>query len=115
MVLDLGCGSGWLARRLARRGAFVYGLDVSRELLTPASVSLEDRLRSRVCWIEADAHCLLFGDASFDLVVGSGVLHHLATETAYAEVHRLPKSQGRAFFMEPLDQHPAVQLFRRLT
>lgn len=115
MALDLGCGSGWLSQELARRGAVVCGLDLSRELLTLASERLEDPWRQRVCWIEADAHCLPFADATFDLIVGSGILHHLEIKRAYAEVARVLRSSGRAIFIEPLDRHPAVRVFRRLT
>ena len=115
VALDLGCGSGWLSQELARRGAVVCGLDLSRGLLTLALKSIERSVKQKVSFIEGDAHWLPFGDATFDLVVGSGILHHLYVETAYAEVARVLKPQSYAFFVEPLDKHPALRLFRRLT
>jgi len=115
VALDLGCGQGWLSQELARQGAVVCGLDLSHELLILALKSIEGCVRTRVCFVQWDAHRLPFGDATFDLVVGSGILHHLSVETAYAEVARVLKSQGYAFFVEPLDKHPALRLFRRLT
>lgn len=38
-VLDLGCGEGWLARRLAGAGAIVTGVDVIPELIERATQS----------------------------------------------------------------------------
>ena len=41
-------------------------------------------------------------EASFDLVCGSGILHHLALERAYGEVARVLAPTGSAVFSEPL-------------
>jgi len=37
LILDLACGQGWVARKLARRGALVTGIDLSRRLLDIAA------------------------------------------------------------------------------
>jgi SAM-dependent methyltransferase len=36
-VLDLGCGEGWLSRRLAERVGHVVGIDISPELIAQAN------------------------------------------------------------------------------
>jgi SAM-dependent methyltransferase len=52
-------------------------------------------------------------DASFDLVVGKWVLHHLDVADAAAEVHRLLRPGGRAVFFENQDRNPLLRLARR--
>ncbi|TQM64920.1 class I SAM-dependent methyltransferase [Humibacillus xanthopallidus] len=39
LVLDVGCGPGWLSRRLASRGLTVSGIDISTEMLRLARAS----------------------------------------------------------------------------
>lgn len=116
LCLDLGCGSAWLALELAGYGARVMGVDISWGLLARARENvLASGLAPRVSLIQSDAHCLPFRDETFDFVFGSGILHHLDFDRACAEVARILKRGGRAFFVEPLDGHPLVRLFRRLT
>jgi SAM-dependent methyltransferase len=51
-------------------------------------------------------------DASFDLVVGKWVLHHVDVAAAAAETHRLLAPGGRAVFFENQDQNPLLRLAR---
>jgi len=46
-ILDLGCGNGDLALKLAKRGFSVYGMDASKEALGIAQKSAEDQKLSR--------------------------------------------------------------------
>ena len=72
---------------------------------------LEDRLTFRVM----DAEQLEFADDSFNLVCGSGVLHHLDLNRAYAEVARVLEPTGIGVFEEPLGHNPAINAYRRRT
>ena len=58
---------------------------------------------------------MTFPDASFDLVFGSGILHHLDLRRALAEIRRVLKPGGTALFVEPLGHNPAIALYRRWT
>jgi SAM-dependent methyltransferase len=62
-VLDLACGPGRHAASLARRGARVVGLDLSRTLLSAAREAGAERL------VRADMRGLPFRDAAFDAVL----------------------------------------------
>jgi ubiquinone/menaquinone biosynthesis C-methylase UbiE len=72
-VLDVGCGTGWLAAGLPRAqpGLSVIGVDLSRGML--------GRARAAGAWplLRADAQRLPLATASVDLIVSRGVLHHL--------------------------------------
>jgi SAM-dependent methyltransferase len=68
-VLDMACGHGRVTRELARRGAAVTGLDLSRALLDKASaIEAADRLGIR--YVHGDAASAPeLEDAAFDAVV----------------------------------------------
>ncbi|GHA58235.1 class I SAM-dependent methyltransferase [Streptomyces purpurascens] len=86
-ALDVGCGSGDLARLLAARAAQVHGIDADPAItarareLTPATVP--------VTYAVADAPAGL-PDESYDVITCVAVLHHLPfTETLRAFRGRL--------------------------
>ena len=62
-----------------------------------------------------DAHNLRFPDNSFDVVFGTGILHHLDFETALKEISRVLKKDGSIVFVEPLARNPIAKLVRKLT
>ncbi len=68
-ILDLACGQGAIARTLARQGARITGVDLSRGLLTIAQ-RYEDSEPLGIDYIHDDAHSLSrLGAAVFDGVV----------------------------------------------
>lgn len=70
-VLDLGCGNGYISRRLARSGALVVGVDASKELIERA-VAREAKDPLGVAYHQTDAAKLsMLQDQSFDLVVAN--------------------------------------------
>lgn len=112
-VLDFGCGSGGNTVLLAARGARVVGLDLSEDLLTIA------RRRMRLNGLSAlfaagSAHALPFFDASFDVVFGNAILHHLDLRLAAREIHRVLRPGGRAIFREPVRNSAIVTRLRAL-
>lgn len=62
-----------------------------------------------------DAHHLEFSDDTFDIIFGTGILHHLDLETAVKEIFRVLKKDGEIVFLEPLGRNPVGRLIRRLT
>lgn len=116
-VLDYGCGRGDASLRYLNSGAHVTGIDISKPYVEDA-----DR-RAREAGFELDqfsfhvmdAHDLAFPDASFDVVVGFGILHHLDPEVALREIQRVLLPGGRVLLQEPLADNPLLRVFRLLT
>jgi SAM-dependent methyltransferase len=75
-----------------------------------------DLARSRAggaSFVVAPAEATGLPDASFDLVVGKWVLHHVDVAAAAAEVRRVLRPGGRAVFFENQDRNPLLRLARR--
>ncbi|MBI1174062.1 MAG: methyltransferase domain-containing protein [Sideroxydans sp.] len=90
-VLDVGCGSGYFARRFAQlvNGGNVTGLDADHAMLAFA------RTRdSQSHYIEGDAQALPFPDRTFDCVVSIAALCFVENEQrALAEILRVSRSR----------------------
>jgi 2-polyprenyl-3-methyl-5-hydroxy-6-metoxy-1,4-benzoquinol methylase len=103
-VLELGCGTGYFTRELARSGANIVAVDVSPELLEIASADC----CTNVCYEIQNACAMTYPDAVFDSVVGSSVLHHLEIKEALREIYRVLKVGGRIYFTEPNMLNPQI-------
>jgi ubiquinone/menaquinone biosynthesis C-methylase UbiE len=117
VVLDYGCGPGYLTKYLIDRGAsHVTGIDVSEGEIAQAIERAErNGVSDRSDFLAADAHATDFPDDSFDLIVGDAILHHLDMRRALVEIGRILKPGGRAVFWEPLWHNPLLRLGRALT
>lgn len=69
-ILDVGCGTGVLANMFDSKN--YLGFDFNRESILQARLSFP-----KYKFIEADAVNLSLGNKRFDLILISGVLHHL--------------------------------------
>lgn len=112
VVLDYGCFTGDLYQQLAPHQPLrIVGIDISTQGIETARA----RFGSGAEYLVMDAHRTSFADATFDLVVGRSILHHLDWEVAIREVSRILKPGGVAVFTEPLGGNPAAKLIRKLT
>lgn len=98
--LEIGAGTGYFSLNLLQ--ASVVG-DATCTDISPGMVrTLADnaaRLGLKVRTARADAESLPFADASFDLVLGHAVLHHLPDlQKAFGEFHRVLRPGGRIVF-----------------
>jgi ubiquinone/menaquinone biosynthesis C-methylase UbiE len=89
-VLDMGCGTGKLAGALAERGARVWGLDSSAEMLAEARDNAPT-VRFKLGRAEA----LPFKEAWFERAVLRLALHLLDRPEALSEVARVLVPRGR--------------------
>jgi SAM-dependent methyltransferase len=93
-VLDVGCGTGVLAREALRRvgpEGQVVGLDLNAGMLAVAS-----RAEPKIEWRQGDAASLPFRDASFDIVVSQFALMYFPDRVrSLSEMWRTLASGGR--------------------
>ncbi|MFF3438260.1 class I SAM-dependent methyltransferase [Streptosporangium sp. NPDC002721] len=83
-VLDVGCGEGRNAVRLAQRGARVLAMDVSAAALENGARAWGDA--GGIEWRQGDARTAGLEPASFDGVLACSVLHWLEDEAQVADV-----------------------------
>lgn len=109
--LDLGCGTGAFTRRLRPFDLALQGMDIS-----PKSVELANKTATSERYICGDITATNLPEASFDIVIYSGVLHHFATKEARAQVLaegcRLLGPGGRLFAYDPNAHSPSMWLYR---
>ena len=117
-ALDLCCGTGDLARALARRGAQVAGLDFSELMLEtaekrqpgiriqepepgPHATRTTHHASPTPRFVRGDAQRIPFPDNSFDIVtVGYGLRNLANWEAGLREMQRVAKAGGRLVVLD---------------
>src|ERR1700730_13868298 len=91
-ALDVGCGTGLLARRLAARCGEVVAIDADAEPLSRARAATGSG--SPITFVRGDVLTHAFDDGSFDFISAVAVLHHLPLEAALEHLKRLLRPGG---------------------
>lgn len=101
-ILDLGCGYGRLAKRIADDypKAYIVGVDIAQKYVNLFNNNLGRRGRA----IKSDIRKLPFPDQSFNVVIAVTTLMYLVTDkdqiSAFSEIFRLLKKSGKFVFIE---------------
>jgi SAM-dependent methyltransferase len=96
IVLDVACGAGHVAEQAAPHVRQVVGIDLTPALLEVGAERLREAGITNVLLQEGNAVELPFLDASFDLVVCRGAMHHFPRpEQPIAEMARVCRQEGR--------------------
>jgi len=107
MLLDVGCGSGWLSLNFARKGMAVLGIDISNEQIKMANHLRQDSGLQNVNFECADLvnwDCAQYRE-KFDSIYVNAFLHHLPPdeiEMIFNKINYVLKKGGRCYFYEPL-------------
>jgi SAM-dependent methyltransferase len=104
-VLEVGCGPGRLAIRLAgQHGLDVTGLDLDPAMIERARANAAHRGNGHKrgpSFLVGDVAALAFPDRSFELVVSTLSMHHWADPAAgLAEIGRVLRPGGRALIWD---------------
>jgi SAM-dependent methyltransferase len=116
LILDAGCGEGYVSRMMARRGGRVIGVDNSPNMIRVAKI-IEEREKLGIRYEVANVLNLthLFGPNKFDVVVSVLVFPYLNEnnlDKAINEVHSILKGSGQFILAIP---HPFLYIIKPRT
>ena len=115
IVLDYGCGIGSVTEKISSSNPEkLIGVDISEISINKAIESAKN-LNIKIEYSVDNCENLKIKEKTFDLVFGSGILHHLNLEKAINEICRVLKDNGEMVFLEPLGTNPLINFYRKLT
>ena len=103
-ILDLGCGSGYLAFPIAKRNRSceVVGLDIVSDALEANRTKARNEGLCNISFVNYDGVDFPFIDESFDLVITRYALHHFPDiDHSIHEVSMVLRPGGRFFLSDP--------------
>jgi ubiquinone/menaquinone biosynthesis C-methylase UbiE len=117
VTLDYCCGNGEVAVEMAQRGAKkVVGIDISEVAIRNARQLAETEGVGDICEFRVmDAENTEFADDTFDIIHEYGALHHLELRTAFRELARILKPDGKLVCTESLRHNPLIRWYRNRT
>jgi ubiquinone/menaquinone biosynthesis C-methylase UbiE len=105
-VLDLGCGDGYDLSRVSEKGALIYGIDCSREMVKLAKKRNPNGIIQIGRFDE-----IPFEDKSFDFVISKWAIQTAKfIDPIYEEIERVLKPKGKLIF---LACHPIRQFIEK--
>jgi ubiquinone/menaquinone biosynthesis C-methylase UbiE len=113
-VLECGCGIEGYSQKLAGKSNHYIAIDLSEKAIKYQKDKTK-QLGINAEYYIMDIENLNFNDRSFDVIFGKSILHHTDLKKTFSELSRVLKSNGQAFFLEPIKYNPIVFAFRKLT
>src|SRR3546814_8086416 len=100
-LLDIGCGGGHVAYRMAPHAAEVIASDLSSEMIAAVVREAAQRDIGNIATVKAAAESLPFASGHFDAVVGRFSAHHWGDLTGgLREDARVLQAGGQALFVD---------------
>ena len=112
-VLELGCGTGTTALRLAPSVACIVASDVSAEMITIAREKAAVQAITNIAFEVATPDTWPWPEQTFDAVLAFNVLHLIVDRAStYARVHRLLRPGGLFITKTPClgEMNPLIRL-----
>ena len=111
-VLDVACGPGTLALKVAREAAEVHGIDFSEDMLAIFRHNTAREGHNNITIRHGDAQTLPYPDSMFDAAFSMfGLMFFPDRRKGFAEIYRTLKPGGTIAVTSwaPVDQSPAMQ------
>lgn len=116
VFLDYACGNGKNAIKAAKSGATLsLGFDINSTSVRNAQESAREEALENVLFFQADAENTKLPDGCIDVIICSGMLHHLDLTYAFPELRRILAPGGKILAVEALDYNPIIKLYRHFT
>jgi len=101
LVLDAGCGNGWLSVCAWEKGYNVFSFDIAKNEIQESLFFFKER-KANIGLAKASLLVLPFAGSSFDSIMCVNVLEHvLNVKQALCEMKRVLKKGGRLVLMVP--------------
>jgi len=100
-ILDIGCGTGWTSRFLAKRGYDVIGIDISPDMIKYANIKKDEEKIENLNFFIKDYENISFNN-EFDCVIFFDSLHHSDNEKkAIENAYNALRPGGVCLISEP--------------
>lgn len=108
-VLDIGCGIGKLANRIADFSKETIGIDIAEDRIETAK---QIHNKKNLKFFVSDAYDLPLKGDSVDVIVSLGVFHHLELEKIAPEIDRILKKNGIMLVLDIYEgfQRPSARI-----
>ena len=114
-ILDYGCGIGQSLQKVVEfKSKKITGIDISEVSIKKAKKVIQN-LNANVELMVDNCERTSFKDNTFDIIYGTGILHHLNMSLCLNEIYRILKPKGKFLFVEPLGTNPLINLYRKFT
>ena len=105
LALEIGCGTGAVARALAKKANFagnLVGVDQSEPFIEAAKgFAADEGVADSISFSVCDGHALDFDDASFDVAIAHTLISHVTDPVAIVrELARVVKPDGRLIIFD---------------
>jgi len=113
-VLEYGCGMGESLAKFASSGADAHGIDISDFAINELQEKADSN-NLNIKYQVMNAEDLQYEDKYFDLIFGTGILHHLDLEKSFKTISEKLNKNGKAIFIEPLGHNFFINKYRNKT
>lgn len=104
LVIDIACGSGYMAVEIAKRGVCVIACDITlKQLYKLSEFAKKNHLEKNLWLVGCSAEQLPFKNKIADVVIENAILEHLPQEeVAIKEIERIAKKRATLMVSVPL-------------